>query len=90
VPLLRTYLLVWDDSERNSVKGWIRVAERAVKSHPRHEHVELPESSASALSLISQLINACIVGVRPKSSRFTCRIEQGFYMFTEGAQACRF
>ena len=35
--------LYWDDKEWNSVKDWIRVAERAVrKSHPRHGDVELP------------------------------------------------
>ena len=40
-----TYLLVWDDSEWNSVKDWIGAAERAVrKSHPRHVDVELPVS----------------------------------------------
>jgi hypothetical protein len=40
------YLLVWDDSEWNSVKDWIGVAERVVrKSHPpRHGDVELPVS----------------------------------------------
>jgi hypothetical protein len=37
------YLLVCDDCEWNSVKDWIRVAERAVReSHPRYRQIELP------------------------------------------------
>jgi hypothetical protein len=37
------YLLVWDDREWNSVKGWIRIAETAVrKSHRTHGEIALP------------------------------------------------
>ena len=44
-PCGQKYLLVWDDKEWNYVKGWIHLAQFAVrKSHPLHAEIELPAS----------------------------------------------
>jgi hypothetical protein len=37
------YLFAWDETEWNSAKGWIRLAETAVrKSHRAHGEIALP------------------------------------------------
>jgi|HubBroStandDraft_4_1064222.scaffolds.fasta_scaffold418550_2 hypothetical protein len=39
----KQYLFAWDETEWNSAKGWIRLAETAVrKSHRAHGEIALP------------------------------------------------